>query len=117
MTFVEQPSGGRVYVLRFFFGYGGTCLWAANDAARERFGYAVELSDLPVSDELRAALHAACARFDTSLNWDDPAGPSPWPEEDWMEFNRASDEVLAQLRESLGALFEVRDERGDRTAR
>lgn len=48
-----------MYLLRFFFEYGGPCLWAANDEARERFGYPVELSDLPIPEDLRRELEAA----------------------------------------------------------
>ena len=106
-----------MYVLRFFFDYGGTCLWAANDAARERFGYAVDLAELPISDELRAALVRACERFDTSLNWDDPTGPSPWSEQESAEFRGSADRLLARLREALGSAFEIRDERGGMRAR
>jgi len=101
-----------VYVLRFFFDYGGTCLWAANDAARERFGYPVDPADLPIADELRSALTRACGRFDTSLDWNNPPGPSPWSKQEWEQFKRAADELLDQLRAALSAEFEVRDERG-----
>ena len=100
-----------MYVLRFFFDYGGTCLWAGNDPARERFGYPVELSDLPIPDDLRHELHLAGERFDTSLDWDNPAGPSPWSKEDEEHFTDLTDRLLDQLRMALGPGFDVRDER------
>jgi hypothetical protein len=106
----------RVYVLRFFFDYGGTCLWAANDLARERFGYPVELSELPIPDDLRHELQLAGERFDTSLNWDNPAGPSPWSKEDSEQFTELTDCLLDRLRVALGPSFEIRDERGGATA-
>jgi hypothetical protein len=105
-----------VYVLRFFFDYGGTCLWAANGAARERFGYSVELSELPISDEMRHGLQMAGERFDSSLNWENPTGPSPWSDEDSEEFTQLTGRLLERLRASLGAEFEIRDERGGAAA-
>lgn len=100
-----------MYTLRFFFDYDGTCLWADNDAARERFGYAVDLSDLPLPDALRADLEQACRRFDTRLNWDDPAGPLRWSEQESRQFNLQTDELLSRLRDALGSSFVVRDAR------
>ena len=97
-----------MYVLRFFFDYGGVCLWAANDAARQRFGYPVELADLPVPDDLRVALRAACELFDTSLDWDDPAGPSPWSREQYEAFEKQTNQLLTRLRAALGSDFEIR---------
>jgi hypothetical protein len=115
---VRYPAGGdrRVYVLRFFFDYGGTCLWAANDAARERFGYPVELSELSIPEELRHELQRAGERFDTSLDWDNPAGPSPWSKEDSEQFTELTDRLLGRLRVALGPNFEIRDERGGAAA-
>ena len=100
-----------VYVLRFFFDYGGTCVWTANDAARERFGYPVELSDLPIPQELRRELEMAGERFDTSLDWNDPSGPSPWSKAEAKQFRALSDNLLERLRTALGSDFEIRDER------
>lgn len=100
-----------MYVLRFFFDYSGTCLWSANDQARERFGYPVELADLPIPYELRVALSEACDRFDTSLDWGNPGGSSTWSEEDAKAFRQMSDELLSRLREALGPSFQIRDER------
>jgi hypothetical protein len=100
-----------MYVLRFFFDYGGTCLWAANDAARARFGYAVDPADLPIADELKGAVIRACGRFDTSVDWEYPPAPSPWSKQEWEQFDCAAARLLDQLRAALGATFEVRDER------
>jgi hypothetical protein len=41
------------FKLRYFFEWGGDCLWAANDTAMEKFGYPVFLDDLPLTDETR----------------------------------------------------------------
>jgi hypothetical protein len=107
----EPVVSGPVLRLRFFFDAGsGTCLWAKGDAARERFGYAVALDDLPVSQNVRRALIHLCAWYDTSLDWDDPAGASPWSAEERGRFDTRATSVLAQLREALGPAFDVIDE-------
>lgn len=89
---------------------------AANDEARERFGYPVDLSDLPIPEDLRRELEAAYQRFDTSLDWDNPAGPSPWSKEESEEFGHLTDRLLDRLRVALGSEFEIRDERPDPAA-
>lgn len=105
-----------MYVLRFFFDYGGTCLWAANEPARERFGYPVELSELPIPDDLRHELRLAGKRFDTSLDRDNPAGPTPWTKEESEQFVALTGRLLDRLRVALGPSFEIRDERGGAAA-
>ncbi len=100
-----------MYVLRFFFEWGGDCLWSANDAARERFGYPVNLSDLPIPEDLRVELLRAEECFQTSYDENDPAGSSPWTKKELSDFNRLKDDLLARLRIALGPTFEIRDER------
>ena len=100
------------YRLRFFFDAGsGTCLWSNNAAAHDRFGYPVDLSTLPVPENLwRKAVHVTCW-YDTSIDWEYPPDPSPWSAEESARFDAAADSLLAQLREALGPDFEVADER------
>jgi hypothetical protein len=100
-----------MYVLRFFFEWGGSCLWAADDAARARLGYPVELSKLPIPEELRADLLQAEERFQTWYAPNDPAGPTPWTEEECEQFDELTDNLLARLRDALGSTFKMRDER------
>lgn len=41
------------YQLRFFFdNVSGICLWGGNTATDERFGYTIELADLPLPAEV-----------------------------------------------------------------
>jgi hypothetical protein len=87
-----------MYVLRFVFEWGGTCLWAANDEARERFGYPVDLAQLPIPEELRADLLRAEERFQTWYTPNDPAGRSPWTDEKCEQFDRLTDSLIARLR-------------------
>jgi hypothetical protein len=95
---------------RFFFDAGsGAVLWAAaqEDGQQE---YAVELRELPVSQDLRNELDSLIALYDTSLNWDYPPDPGPWREPQCREFNRAARHVIQRLREELGSAWQIRDE-------
>jgi hypothetical protein len=74
--------------LRYFFDPGvGVCLWAVNDAARERFDYPVDASDLPVPENTWRQVSYLCAWFDTIIEWDNPPGPSPWSPGENERFN------------------------------
>lgn len=98
-------------VFRYFFDPGsGVCLWAANDEAWRQFGYPVELEALPLSVNTRLAAEELIGRFDSGIDWNDPAGPSPWTEDDELSFLIAARQVLQHIREELGDEFEVRDE-------
>src|SRR4051812_34933325 len=98
------------YRLRYFFEYGGPCLWAANDAAREQFGYCVDLNYLPLPAETIRTAGDIGNWFSRSLNPDYPPDPSPWRQEDCDRFNRATAELLALIRDQLGSEFEIVDE-------
>ena len=57
-----------IYLFRYFFDAGsGVCLWSANDAAREKFDYAIELQSLDLPENLlREALHIVNGKFQAS---------------------------------------------------
>lgn len=100
------------YRLRYFFDPGsGVCLWAANDSTRDHFGYAVNCRDLPLSNTLSARLQHLIKWFDTSLDWDDPGGPSRWSPDEHDQFRRAARDGLEQLRAELPPVhYEIIDE-------
>lgn len=100
------------YVLRFFFDAGsGVCLWSANEAAHERYGYAVDVDSLSLSGETREAVEALLRAYDAGFNWDDPAGADLWSPAEAQAFEREAEAVLKRLRTELGSSFDVRDER------
>lgn len=100
-----------MYRARFFFDAGsGTVLWSANDEARDRFDYPIELDRLPVSSGLRAELVRLVEEYDTSLDWDDPAGPSPWSAERCDRFTKAVRSARARLQVELREDWEIVDE-------
>ena len=96
-----------IYHLRLMFEWGGGCLWSGNDAALEAFGVGEIEDRLPLSDETRRRLEELSVWHDTSLDWDDPAGPGPWSADEYERFNRAAVDILETLRAELGPGFQV----------
>ena len=89
--------------LRFFFDPGsGVCFWSGDDEAQARFGdYPVEIEKLGLDPGLAARGGAPIARYDLSLDWNDPGGPSPWTEDDWAAFTVEARAFLAGVRCAL----------------
>lgn len=81
----------------------GVCLWAANDAARERFGYSVETAALGLPPDVAAEVEQLIADHDAAIDWNDPGGAAvgdgPGAEQ------RGA--VVARLRAALGPEFAV----------
>lgn len=99
------------YRLRYFFDPGGgICLWSANDAARERFGYPIDTRSLPLRENTWRRAAYLCSWHDTSIDWDYPADLSPWDASERERFNVEAQRLLALLREQLGREFEITDE-------
>jgi hypothetical protein len=100
-----------LYRLRFFFDPGGgICLWSANDAARERFAYAVDPRSLGLPESLLRRVFYLCAWYDTSIDWNYPPDPSPWGADERDRFNSEAQKLLKKLREQLVLEFEIVDE-------
>jgi len=112
-TSPSQQHDTACYRLRYFFDAGsGVCLWSGNDAARAAYGIAITPEQLPLPPETRQEVERLVAWYDTSLNWDNPAGPTPWTLEECARFNWAARALLQQLRAELGLAYEVADEFG-----
>ena len=90
----EVVDGGMArYHLRLMFEWGGGCLWCGNDAAREAFDVGSVEDRLPLSDATRRRLEELSGWHDTSLDWNDPAAPGPWPASESERFDRAAAEA------------------------
>lgn len=104
-----------IYKLRYFFEWGGDCLWPLSQSVYQDFGdgpYDVlEACPLPLSLEILIRCRELGEWYDTSLNWEYPPDPSPWEQEEFNRFNRAALELLEAIRSSLGEKFEVVDVR------
>ena len=102
-------SGGAArYHLRLMFEWGGGCLWCGNDAARDAFDVGPIEGRLPLSSQTRQRLEELSAWHNRSLDWDDPAGPGPWPPDEYARFEPAAGEVLERIRAELGPDFHVK---------
>ena len=102
------------YKLHYFFDYGpGYCLWSANDAARNRFGYPVDHHLLPLSPDTTTCIDQMATWFQTSLNWGDPGSPLLWQQDECDRFNRAALALFTAIEVELGNEFEVRNEHRD----
>jgi hypothetical protein len=89
------------------FEWGGGCLWCGDDVTRARFGVGPVERRLGLSDALVARLAELSGRHDRALDWDDPAGPSPWGEPEFDNFDADALAALERLRAELGEAFEV----------
>jgi hypothetical protein len=91
-------------VLRYLFDAGsGVCLWSGDEATREWYGLAVSPEQLPLAKATRREVERLVSGYDTALDWDDPAGPTPWSAEECADFNAAARVLLARLRAELDA--------------
>lgn len=95
------------YRIRLMFEWGGGCLWCDNDAARDAFGVGNIEDRLPLSAGTRRRLEELSAWHDTALDWDDPAGPSPWTPGEDARFDHAAAEIMEHIRAELGPEFAV----------
>jgi hypothetical protein len=93
--------------VRLMFEWGGGCLWCGNDASRERFDVGPIEDRLPLSPAIRRRMNELSAWHDRSLNWDYPPDPGPWPSEEYLRFEAAAAELLADLQRELGPEFDV----------
>ncbi|MFQ6197078.1 hypothetical protein [Streptomyces sp. NPDC000405] len=97
------------YHLRFFFeaGVPHTPLWPPD--VDSPYGYPCELERLPISTATQDELTRLCEWYQSSLDWEYPPDPSPWPEEQWTLFRQQADAALDTLRSELGDDWTVED--------
>src|SRR6185312_12564299 len=77
------PESSRVYEARFDFEYGsGAVLWPDNVEDRDTWGYPVDETKLPITEELRSELQRLATWYDDSLNWRYPPDPGLWRHEE-----------------------------------
>ena len=96
------------YKMKYWFEWGGTCLWSANDAARKEFGYDVDEQKLPISRKLKTLLWYLQAYHDNMMDMDNAPYDSPWwTEEDTIMFDKKKKFAYEQLCQELGEEYEI----------
>lgn len=86
--------------------WAGDCLWSANDAALERFGYPVFLDDLGLSDGALQFGKVLIQRLQDEVTRESMGYGIPHDEQLDVDAGR----LLSLLRKELGPDFEVLDE-------
>jgi hypothetical protein len=105
------------YLLRYFFDPGsGVCLWSANDAARNKFSYPVNHNALSLSVNLVKQVNHIISWHDTAIDWESPANPSPWSDDERGVFNAAAQRLYTSLKMALGSDFDICDESNTKTS-
>lgn len=95
------------YILRYWFEHGGTCLWAVNDNAKNKFNYPIDNDKLPISKDLTEELYTLEEEYHGYLHWDYPPNPSPWTLEQKHDFKNCANMSYFKLLSELGSDFEV----------
>ena len=65
---------------------------------------------LPLPEELIAAGNELMTWFDTSIDWDYPAGPTPWSPAEREKFLAASNAYYSSLNAAIGTEYELVNE-------
>jgi len=92
--------------LRFFFDYGGDCLWADDGEARAAYGYPVNLDELPLSVETKEFSRTVGALFDELLENKQDEAHSRLQD----VYRQRSKELYERLVTELGPAFNVVNE-------
>ncbi len=104
-----EPFKLAKYQLKYMFDWhSGICLWADNEAAKEKFnGYPVETCDLPISDGLKETLEDLICLYDEAFDFEKSNGALLWHKNQIEEFLKNAREAYERLCEELGPGYEV----------
>jgi len=97
-------------MLKFMFDYrADSCIWTANQEAADKFGGwgFIHYETLNISKELGLRMINLCDEFDSSLDWNNPGGPSPWTDEHGSDFKKRAHKAYEDLVNELGDDYKV----------
>lgn len=95
------------YKLKYWFEHGGTCVWGANNEAKEQYGYNIENNLLPISELLVMELGLLEEEYGSYLDWSDPRNPSPWTAEHKRDFVKRATKAYEKLCAELGTDYTI----------
>ena len=95
------------YTFKYWFEWGCSenfcpCLWSNDDFTKDKFGYDVKLSELPISQDLVQFLCELGLEHDKALDWSYPPDPLLWTKEEEEQFYTKAKEGYKRLIEELG---------------
>ena len=91
------------YKLNYWFEWScETPFWADDDYTRDELGSPIDLNSLPLPDDLKQKLRELCDWHNSSLDWSDPTGPSPWTVNQKVSFNNKALSLYNEVCEKLG---------------
>lgn len=98
-----------MYTLKFMpdWGAGKSCLWSMDDVTAKKYGWLINLNDLPISEQLQKKIASLAEEYQSALNWDSPLDPSPWTNTQKEEFRNKTNEIYIELVKELGPDYNV----------
>jgi hypothetical protein len=97
----------KTFRILYWFEYGGPCMWAMDDVTKEKYGYPIHADSLPLSKEVIKEIISLEKEYQSSLDWDYPPDPSPWTEEQKLDFLLRAQKLYYVMQRELGPDFEI----------
>ena len=98
------------YKFKFYIEWGGNFLWpkSLDKKTYKKFDVGpVTPEDLNVSTRLCEELHELESEYQGALDWNNPAGPSPWSDEQFDDFFKRLKIAYDKLCTELEERFEI----------
>lgn len=95
------------YEIRFWFDFGGVCLWGINVKAKNKYGYAIDINDLNLSDSIKSELLKLQVEYSSYLDLTNPLEPSTWDFERKKQFLNNSKIVFDKMQYELGSDYKL----------
>lgn len=95
------------YIIRFWFDFGGFCLWGMNEEAKDKYGYSIDANELNLSDSVKSEIINLQEEYGTYLDLTNPLAPSTWSNEKKENFLNQSRVVFDEMQRELGSNYEL----------